>query len=495
MIKIKTILLYSGLLLLAILPLILSFKILHLKDPPVWPDEAVFYDMAKNLITNNSISTRIYIGTTSDVQNTGLGYPPVFFYIFGYFTDIFGSDIEIIRSLFLGFGIFSLVAFFYLSKIIFKNNFLSLLGTIMLSLDIFLARSSRTGRMEITTFFFMMLSYLFYILTKTKKRNIYFLLAGITSGLALLNHPIGAIAPIIIAFNILITDSKIKVKVSQLLIFIIPVILAIPFWIIKSGNFLNLISTYGSHLQDKSPKLPFAFVLFQSSFSWWLLFVIYLIIFAFFLVTIFKLRTSKEKYVSFFLLSGIVISTIILLWGREGYYILYFQPFITLIVLFLLKNLYKKLGFILILCLTILIIICNLNIQFFNNNSLAMTNSKITSVFKSQKYDYHIFTKSISEILPKQKSGIFLSSTPDPYFDLIKFNLYHFYEAPDPSFPISESAYRKVLDDSDYAIITWIPHKLLAEYIENNKEKIIPVGQTDGYQAIIIKFVPKDKRI
>ena len=112
----KKILLFLGILLVAIVPLIVSFKILYLKDPPVWPDEAVFYDMAKNLISNDSLGTRIYIGTSSDVQSTGLGYPPVFFYIFGYFTDIFGSDIEIIRSLFLSFGIFSLITFFFLSK-------------------------------------------------------------------------------------------------------------------------------------------------------------------------------------------------------------------------------------------------------------------------------------------------------------------------------------------------------------------------------------------
>ena len=77
----------------------------------------------------------------------------------------------------------------------------------------------------------------------------------------------------------------------------------------------------------------------------------------------------------------------------------------------------------------------------------------------------------------------------------MKSNIYTLYEAPDPSFPISENTYKKVLDNSDFAVITWIPHKLLAKYIEDNKEKITPIGQVDGYQAIIIKFVPKEKRI
>ncbi|MDO8638129.1 MAG: glycosyltransferase family 39 protein [Candidatus Daviesbacteria bacterium] len=151
----KRILFYSGILLISILPLIISFNLLYLKDPPIWPDEPVFYDMAKNLTTNNSLATRIYVGTTSDVKNTGLGYPPLYFYTLSFFTDTFGSDIEMVRNLSLIFGIFCLVTFFFLVIIIFENKYLALLGTIILSLDIFFARSSRTGRMEISTFFFM----------------------------------------------------------------------------------------------------------------------------------------------------------------------------------------------------------------------------------------------------------------------------------------------------------------------------------------------------
>lgn len=491
----KKIFTYLGVLLIAVLPLLISFKLLSLKDPPVWPDESVFYDMAKNLITSNSLEARIYGGTNADVRNTGLGYPSLYFYTLSYFTDIFGSDIETVRIMSLIFGISSLVTFFFLLKLFFNNNYLSLLGTIILSLDIFFARSSRTGRMEITTFFFMLASFLFYILAQKKKQNIYFLLAGIASGLAVLNHPMGAIAPIIISTNILIMGDNFKRKLSPLFIFIFPVILALLFWVLKSGNLFELISTYGSHLQDKSPKLPFAFILFQTNFSWWILFVIYLTIFTIFCIALLKSKFSKNKYLSGFLLSGFIISSVILLWGKEGCYMLYFQPFMTLMIIFLLNNYYKKNGFTFMVILTISIIFCYANIQFFKNNNLAITNNKITSFLESQKYDYHLFTKSIAEVLPNQKAGIFLSSTPDPYFDLLKLDLYDFYEAPDPYFPISENAYKQVLDNSDFAIITWIPHKILGKYINDNKEKIIPVGQTNGYQAIVIKFIPKDKRI
>lgn len=491
----KKLFFYLGILFVAILPLIISFKLLYLKDPPVWPDEPVFYDMAKNLTSNDSLAARIYVGTASDVKNTGLGYPPIYFYILSYFTDFFGSDIETIRTLSLFFGISGLVVFFLLTKTIFKNNYLALLGTIILSLDIFFARSTRTGRMEITTFFFMLLAFLFYILAKDKNRIIYYILAGIASGFAILSHPMGFIAPIIIGVNILFTEKKLRRIFSQVLFFIMPVIFAIPFWILKSGSLLDLISTFGSHLQDKSPKIPFAFVLFQTSLSWWILFIIYLIIFIVFVTIFFKSKFRRDNYLPVFLLSGSMISSIILLWGREGCYMLYFQPFIVLIVLFLFNKYYKKSGFLLISSLTVLLIVSYLNIQFFHNNNLAMTNLEITSIAKSRNYNYHLFTSQILEVLPKQKANIFLSSVPDPYFDLNKLNLYNFYEAPDPSFPLSENAYKQVLNDSDYAIITWIPHKLLEKYIADNKEEMIPVGQKNGYNAIIIKFVPRERRI
>lgn len=491
----KKIAYYLVILFITLVPLIISYNLLQLKDPPAWPDEPVFYDMAKNLTTNDSLETRIYIGTTTDVKNTGLGYPPLYFYTLSYFTDIFGSTIETIRLLSLLIGISCLIVFFFLVKIIFENNYLAALGTIILSLDINFARSTRIGRMEIETFMFMLLSFLFYILANEKKRNIYYFLAGIASGLTILNHPMGFIAPIIIGVNLIISRYQLKDKLFQIFIFAIPIIIAIPIWILKSGNLLNLISTYGSHLQDKAPKLPYAFVLFQSDFSWWLLFITYLIIFIIFLITFLKSKLSKERYVEIFLLSGFIISTILLLLGREGGYMLYFQPFITLTILFLLNKYYKKSGFLLVSVLTVLLIFSYINIQFFHNNSFTMTNRNYTSIFETKNYDYHLFTKSIVEVLPKQKANIFLSSTPDPYFDLLKLNLYNFYEAPDPSFPLSENSYKEVLDNSDFAILTWIPHKLLAKYIEDNKEKVIPVGKEDGYQAILIKFVPKEKRI
>lgn len=484
-----------GLLLIAILPLIISFNFLYLKDPPVWPDEPVFYDMAKNLTTNNSLEARIYSGITSDVKTTGLGYPPLYFYALSYWTDVFGSNIETIRLLSLFVGIFSLSTFFFLSKLIFKNNYLATLGTILLSLDINFARSTRTGRMEIFTFFFMLLSFLFYILCKKKNRNIYYVLAGVTSGLAILTHPMGFIAPLIIGLNILITSTNLRKTLFHLFIFIMPIILALPFWILKSGNLFSLISTYGSHLQDKAPKIPYAFILFQTDFSWWLLLITYLIIFIVFIITFFKSKLFKEKYILVFFLSGFIISSLILFWGREGGYMLYFQPFITLMTLSLLNIYYKKSGFIFISILTLLLIFNYLNIQFFHNNNFAMTNNQITSIFDSQNFNYHSFTKNIIDVIPKHKANIFISSAPDPYFDLLKLNLYNFYEAPDPSFPILESDYKAVLDNSDFAIITWIPHKFLQKYIENNKENLTPVGQNNGYQAIVIKFVPKNKRI
>ena len=83
----------------------------------------------------------------------------------------------------------------------------------------------------------MLLSFLFYILSQSKRKDIYLLLAGIASGFAILNHPMGFIAPIIIGVNILITGKGFKKILLQFLFFTIPIILAIPFWILNQEIF------------------------------------------------------------------------------------------------------------------------------------------------------------------------------------------------------------------------------------------------------------------
>lgn len=118
---------------ITILPLLFSSSIFFLKDPPVWPDEPHLYVMARNLLTTGKPIDSLYPTTNTLLIESGLGYPPVYLFSLGNWTNIFGSSIESVRSLSLIFGLISLIIFFYISKQLFNDNFLATIGTFALN--------------------------------------------------------------------------------------------------------------------------------------------------------------------------------------------------------------------------------------------------------------------------------------------------------------------------------------------------------------------------
>ncbi|MFH0936771.1 MAG: glycosyltransferase family 39 protein [Candidatus Daviesbacteria bacterium] len=486
---------YCLLILLCSLPLLLTSSILFLKDPPIWPDEPVFYEMAQNFLSTGKLASNLYIGTASEVAETGFGYPPLYFGLLGIWTGIFGSSIESVRSLSLILGLSCLSVFFFLIRNLFKSNFLSVLGTLVLAFQVHFSRSSRIGRMEILTLL-LLLGSLFMLQVAEEKKKLYlYFLIGLISALATLSHPMGIISPIIIFFYLLFTSSNFKEKIIHLCLVSLPVILLNIFWLIVTKvNLLFLLSTYQGHLQDKAPKLPYAVVLFQTDFSWWFLFILYIVLFIVFLGFIKKM--GQKEYL--LILISVFVSFILSLWGREGCYIIYFQPFIILIALFLL-NIGQKLNSQTlrktVLAIISLIILASLNIQFFNNDNIAITRGGLRTIFDIAAVDYHLFGKEIIKKLPAdQPTNILISSLPDPYFDLKEINQFRFYEAPDPFFPISKENYKKVLDSTDYLVITWFPQQFLKDYVDKNSETITTINPPNSYQALLIKLKPRTNR-
>lgn len=489
---------YPTLIFLACIPFLLISSVQFLKDPPVWPDETSFFDMSQTFSKSGRIATSIYGNIAPGIENTDIGYPPLYFIIQSYWANLFGTEIETLRLLSLFFAISSLVLFFFIAKKLFNSNSLAFLGTVILSLDIHFSRASRLARMEILTFFFVVSSLLTILIAQKIQKNILYFLAGIISAFATISHTMGFIAPVILTLFILFERKTIRQKLLRVILILTPVLISNILWFAATGkNIGHLIGTYSLHSADKMSKLPFAFTLFSVDLSWKILFISYMVIIFIFILSL-KKSSSKMKL---FIFSGFIASVIFTLMGKEGGYIIYFQPFLTLIILYTLKNLRKdiemqNLGKAFISITSVLIIIAGyLNIEFFQNDSLGITNKSDRSVFGGS-YDYHDFSKRIIDVLPKDKPvTLFLSATPDPYFDLKKLNNFKFYLAAAPYTPISNSEYKKILDSSDYLILTWVPHQFLADYINQNSDSITNVGQPNGYSAAVVKLKPKDDRI
>jgi len=519
---------------LGTLPLFFFASLLFLKDPLVWPDEAIYLDTAKTLSQTGRLATNIFGTAIPGLEQHSHWYPPLYFHLLSLWIKIFGSTIESIRWLSLLLAFFTLIIFFFTAQLITKdeqfistpfkespkeqvarqigrdriwsNDYtsgfnISLLAVLLLVFDFSFSRASRVARMDMFNFFLSTVSLFFLFLglkneTQEFKKNFFFyLLAGIFSGLAVITHPLGFIAPVtaityllfilIAHFSNIFEDGRtkdLKKIFLNLALILIPVFLFLFLWLFSMKDSFDLfLKQYHLQFLRKAPQAPFVFEMWRSNHWWKVLFSLYGLITLLLFLNPFVDNQPKEKKVNLLLFLGITVSTVAILWGKEMWYPLYFQPFISLAFIFLLKNggrLAKK------------IILVGMIFYFLAHINLFLT---IVQQLGSDSYDYHQFSKSIAEKLP-EKATVFLATIPDPYFDLtrLKKNL-QFYEF--PTVPISDAAYKKLLDTSDYLILNMMPDKRIEDYMNKNLEEKIVVGESGQFLTTIFKLMPRNKRL
>lgn len=325
---------------LASLPFFLSSYVLFLKDPLPWPDEAIYLDMARNILLKGNLALSVFGNAILGMKENALWYPPLFFYVLAGWIKFFGQSIESIRIMSFVLGFSSLIVFFIIAKKIFKTSLLAALGVFLLSLDVNFSRAGRIARMDILTFLLIELSFLFLVLEDKKRKDLYYLLAAITSALSLLSHPMGIISVVVFIFYLLTNKESVKRKIITFTKFIVVVLVVSSFWIFKIiVNFNLFVIQYGFQLKRKMIEVPYFLRLLQTDFSWWLFFAVYLIIFLIFIAIFLK---DKNKFTLFIIISFLISSVFIIL-GKEGWYFIYFQPFIVLMILYLIGNL-KSFG-------------------------------------------------------------------------------------------------------------------------------------------------------
>ncbi len=484
---------------LGTLPLFFAGSLLFLKDPLIWPDEAIYLDTARTLAQTGRLATNIFGGAIPGLKQHAHWYPPLYFHLLALWTNIFGSSIESVRFLSFLLALFSLITFFFIVKVLFDDERLALLGTIILAVDFSFSRASRVARMDMFSFFLLVFTLLAFFLsqkqTALKKSLLFYLLTGVLSGLAVLTHPLGFIAPTVIIAYLLIllirnqfyhcNTYRIrngKTIVLKLCLIFFPTLLALFFWFFSMRDSFGLfLEQYHLQFLRKAPQTPFPLTLWYSNHSWKIIFSLYgLTIIALF----FQLFLSYQS-INLFISLGLIISTVALLWGKEMWYTLYFQPFITLALLSMLKTaLSQKNTRILFGFIGAIFIVLILNFNMFVG---------IVQQLSADSYDYHRFTKSISDKLPS-KATIFLATIPDPYFDLKQQKNKHFQIYEFPTVPVSDRAYKKLLDSTDYLILNMMPDKRVENYMNKYTDNKTVIGQPGQFSTIIFKLVTRNKR-
>lgn len=478
----------SFVLVLLILVFLVWVGVFFLKDPPVWPDEAFYADVAHNLATENRLGSDLWQGVIPGIETHALFYPPVFFYTLAFQTALFGISILAQRlfSVLAALGV--IVIFYAFSRRVIKSAspWFSLIPVSLLVFDFMFLKASRLSRPEIFVLFWGMLAlYLYRKATDNfnlSRSNLFLSLSGLSASLAFLNHPVGIFVAAAIVLD-WFWHLKTKIVLSRKfylfsLCFLLPVVLWIITLLPNSDLFFQQFSLA---VQRKSIDRQWLFIaLTQQPFPVIALYCYYLFLTLVFSVYVF-VRRRKEYLLPFLLL---ILTWGMAIWGKQNWYYVLPLPFLYLSGGILLAKLDPKKQRWIIAGVLILPVLLNLWIQLL----LFSTNTG---------QSYAQFAKAVAVSVP-EKSIVFLSSIPDPYFGFKMYNKnVQLYEFPVLQTPLAN--YEEVLGRCDYVVFNGSYEEVLfgdflVRYLEANQSEIVKIGQEADYQTLIVKLKPRTER-
>ncbi len=459
---------------LAILPFIINLSFSLFKEPPIWPDEAIYADVAHNLLKESRLGTDLWGQTIPGVKNHALWYPPAFFYSLAIWFKIFGFSIINQRLLSVLMGFLLLLFIFLL-----RRSFLLLF---LLGLDFTFLKAVKVSRPEIFILFFGIAATYFLQKYFSKKNQPFFIfLSGLFSGLAFLNHTIG----IFFFFSFLIfflAKEKLKIlKSKSFYFFLFGFSLAVFLWLISLYPNFDLARKQMAlaAARKKIEKAWFWIALHHKSRAMRLLHWSYLFTSLAFLVKTFFGKKNRDLLLIILLISSWLFSVA----GRMFWYFVLPIPFLYLGLVDLIKETKnpKLKGFLLFFCLILSLLGLRINDR----------------TLKSQPGDYFQFLIKVSEVIPEGKT-IFLSSVPDAYYafkDKGNNRLYEF-----PVLATAQENYLEILDDSDFVIYNGsyeqiIFNDFLKNYLEKNTLKVHPLERENSFGAEVIELTPKNQRL
>jgi dolichyl-phosphate-mannose-protein mannosyltransferase len=177
---------YHYLLLIIILCFAFLTRIVRLHVPERYVFDEVYHALTAKLIARDDV--RAYEWWNPPVEkDTAVDWlhPPYAKYTQAFFIKTFGENSFGWRISSVIFGVLVIVMVYKLSYELFNNKNLSLLATLLASLDGLLLVQSRIAMNDIHVTFFILLTFLFYIRYKNNKKIHLLLLTGLSAGLAI----------------------------------------------------------------------------------------------------------------------------------------------------------------------------------------------------------------------------------------------------------------------------------------------------------------------
>jgi hypothetical protein len=155
-------------------------------NPPPWPDEAIYADIATTILTQHKAATTLWQGFVPGVEEAALWYPQLFFYLTA-LIHIFTGSSYISQRLVAMFA--AVVVIFLLSHLFHKPAkpkayWLALMPLLSLAVDYQFVRNARLFRPEI--FVLLTISLALYL----NRHSISKVVIGILCSIAVLLHPL-----------------------------------------------------------------------------------------------------------------------------------------------------------------------------------------------------------------------------------------------------------------------------------------------------------------
>lgn len=463
--------------LLSILPWAVTTAILFLRDPPVWPDEPFFYTMSQNIGRPEKNIVHLFGGILGGDEYT-LWYPhSLYMFIQRGWTSVFGTSIEAVRVLSVLTALLTLIVFYFTVKAVLKRDYLAPLSCFLLSTTRFFSSASRIGRPDMLALLFILLSFLCISVSGIKNIKFKILLTGLFVLLAFVSHPLGILALMFVFLLIFLSDIKISDKIRRTGLVILPLAVFFLLWILQLySNHSTFLAQYGMRLTSLPVLEPYVVTLFNHYNSWRMLIGLKFFMITFLIVQLFR----HHDRLDFCILLGLFINIAINLFGKELWYLLFFQPFLVLAVLKIClysEEFFKNRAVRLVLAACLVLLFSGFNTYILLEDSAY-----------TQSGNYHEFTHLISRVIPRRPATVYLSVIPDPFFDLKKRPELKFVEFPTVEVP--DEAYKKVMDSVDYVVDDMGADQDSASYENVNARRYTRVVQKDGYDALVIELLP-----
>jgi 4-amino-4-deoxy-L-arabinose transferase-like glycosyltransferase len=460
---------------IAILPFVFISRNLLLTNPFVWPDESITVDIAKTIFKSFPLKTNIFGENILGISTINGPELPLYTYIPAIWLKLSGYSIISVRLFSVLLGGLTLLLVYIIANSYFKNRLLGFFAVILMYLDPYFSESTRIGRVEIINIL-VICSILIFLNPKNMTRVRYFFI-GILLGIAMLTHPI-CIIYVGIVFGYIYIYFGFKEIYKSFVLLVTPTLIGLGYWWYMIRPWMKLIIIQMRWQTGfKSQAIPSLWLQAQSDLS--IMFILFMYIFTIFVLAYIYFKTRQKM--GLFLGMSMIILFGAVMYGKEMWYPAYFEPMYVFALLFIWVNLkvFKD-----IIRFTIRGVLGVLILIYLNTTITHLTQNIKNS-------DYGIFGTEIQDVIPGP-ARVLLSEIPDVYFVLQNNPKLQIFEFINNYY--DKNTYFKFLDTIDYIVLNFVPNRLIYEYANINVDKKFFVGSDTGYQAVIYKLLPLNKR-